>query len=249
MKILLTNDDGLEADGLQTLKRILSKYHEVIIVAPDGQRSASGHGITLKHPLILKEVRKNEYSCSGLPADCALMGLFEVLKDSPPDLVISGINHGANLGIDTYYSGTVAGAREACIRGFPAISISSCCDFYGDQREYHFEAAAILLLQLLDKGILQHFIPNEFVNLNIPNLPIDQIKQVEFASFGMRQFTSSFVKVGEDSYTYSSMSASYLKRDGSDCLSIVSKNISFTPLNIFEGVADREAWRDFLRSL
>ncbi len=249
MRILLTNDDGLEAEGLQVLKRVLNRRHQVIVVAPDGQRSASGHGITLKNPLQLNKVREHEYSCSGLPADCTLMGLFHVLKEDAPDLVISGINHGANLGIDTFYSGTVAGAREACIRGIPAISLSLCCDFYGSTIDNHFESAAELLLEMLEQGMLKHFISYEFININFPNLPRRELKGVELAGLGMRQFTSSFKQVADDRYTYDSMATQYLKIGGSDCLSIVSGKISFTPLNIFAGLSDRKVWQDFVTQL
>lgn len=248
MRILLTNDDGLEAEGIQSLKKILAAHHEVYLVAPDGQRSASGHGITLKEPLQLNEVRPREYACSGLPADCTLMGLFHVLKDTPPDLVISGINHGANLGIDSYYSGTVAGAREACIRGFPAISVSCCSDFYGDPLELHFETAANFILKFLEKGILSNFIPFEFLNVNVPNFPQKEIAGLELASMGMRQFTSSFNQTEEGHFTYSSSAVNYLKIDSSDCLSLVERKISLTPLNIFAGYADRKVWQDFVRS-
>lgn len=247
MKILLTNDDGINAEGIQVLKTVLSRKHQVVVVAPDGQRSASGHGITLKNPLVLSEVRNNEYTCSGLPADCTLMGLFHLLKNSPPDLVISGINHGANLGVDTYYSGTVAGAREACIRGFKAVSISCCTDFFGDSTNHHFTTAAEYLLRFLDAGMLDHLADYEFVNLNVPNLPSAEIEGVEVAGLGMRLFTSAFKELEKNHFAYDSSASNYLKLEGSDCLSIVSKKISLSLLNVFTGYTDKSAWRDFVR--
>jgi 5'-nucleotidase len=121
--ILLTNDDGIEADGLQFLHSELKKVGDVVVAAPARQQSAVSHCISLAIPLRIKSLGQNKYAVSGTPADSAFLGMFE-LCERLPDLVVSGINHGANVGTDLFYSGTVAGAMEAGMRGIPAISVS-----------------------------------------------------------------------------------------------------------------------------
>lgn len=122
MKLLLTNDDGVRADGLSILASTLSEIAEVYVVAPDRERSATSHSFTLFDPLRVEKVGTRVWSVSGTPADCAYLGLLEFCKGA--DLVISGINHGYNLGGDIFYSGTVAAAVEAAVRGVPAIAMS-----------------------------------------------------------------------------------------------------------------------------
>ena len=127
MKILLTNDDGIYAPGLWALYTALAADHDVSVIAPDRERSAVGHGITLNEPLRLTWVEVNGacsgYAVTGTPVDCVKLGLAEILKDRP-DMVISGINAGANVGMDINYSGTVSAAREAAVFGIPAIAVS-----------------------------------------------------------------------------------------------------------------------------
>lgn len=125
--ILLTNDDGIEAEGLQRLRAALRDFADVIVVAPDRERSAVSHGLTLRTPLTLQEAGENMYTLDGTPADCIIYALENVTPVAP-DLVISGINHGANLGDDIMYSGTVAAAREAAHRGLRALAVSQAYD-------------------------------------------------------------------------------------------------------------------------
>ncbi len=123
MKILITNDDGLDCEGIQVLARTLEKSHEVWVVAPDRNRSAVSHGITMTTPLRLRRISERVYTCSGVPADCTVNGLLAVIGEKP-DVVISGINQGANIGTDVIYSGTAAAARQASLYGLPAIALS-----------------------------------------------------------------------------------------------------------------------------
>ena len=122
MKILVTNDDGVRADGLAMLAAQLGDLGEVWVVAPDRERSAVGHSFTLHEPLRVVKLAERTYSVSGTPADCVYLGVLELCRGA--DLVLSGINHGYNLGADIFYSGTVAGAVEAALRGVPAIAVS-----------------------------------------------------------------------------------------------------------------------------
>lgn len=151
MKVLITNDDGINAKGIYVLAKEIEKEHEVIIAAPDNQRSACGHSITLTRPLIIKEVKlegveSKAYSVDGTPADCVRVAV-DKLVDGKVDIVISGINKGVNLGTDVIYSGTVSAAIEAAIYKTPSIAISS---EFKDEKE-NYEIAAKTVLSVLKK--------------------------------------------------------------------------------------------------
>ena len=125
MNILICNDDGVYATGIKKLRDSLKEIANVTVVAPLEERSTTGHTLTLDHPLRIVEIEENVFGCSGYPADCSLLGVAEIMKYQKPDLVVSGINRGANLGQDIFYSGTVAAAREAAFRDIKAIGVSS----------------------------------------------------------------------------------------------------------------------------
>lgn len=161
--ILLTNDDGIEAEGLLALERALSKLGTVVLVAPDEERSAVSHGLTIHRPIRAFEISQNHYALSGTPTDCVIFALRKVLPRRP-DLVVSGINHGPNLGDDVVYSGTVAGAREAAIHRLPALSVSAVVS---EETPFDFGQAAELVLWLIDE--LVPFPRGTFFNVNIPS--------------------------------------------------------------------------------
>ena len=140
MKILISNDDGVHADGIHFLNEELKKSFNTLVIAPHRERSSCGHGISLGEPLRVEKVKDSVFNCSGLPADCVLVGVGQLMKDDLPDIVISGINHGANLGQDRFYSGTIAAAREGAFRGFPSIAISLVTQSIKDVE--HFEVAS-----------------------------------------------------------------------------------------------------------
>jgi len=177
MKILLTNDDGYRAPGILALYHALIPDHEVILAAPDRERSAIGHGITLNQPLRMEGVDLNGggrgYAVSGTPADCVKLGLFD-LCDQPPDLVISGINAGSNTGININYSGTAGAAREAALNSLPSVAVSIQ---YGDVMDFKgmaaYMAAKAEQLACLDLG------PGIFLNINGPCIPMDKVKGVQ----------------------------------------------------------------------
>jgi 5'-nucleotidase len=125
--ILLTNDDGIEAEGLASLEQCVKGLADLIVVAPDRERSAVSHGLTIHSPLVLKQLEPHRYTLNGTPADCVVYAITHILS-IPPDLVVSGINHGANLGDDIMYSGTVAAAREASRHGIPSLALSQAYD-------------------------------------------------------------------------------------------------------------------------
>ncbi len=148
MNILLTNDDGYEARGINVLAERLSKDHRVYVIAPDGNRSAISHGITMYKPLRLRKVRENVWACSGKPADCSIVGIKSGFLPVRVDAVVSGINHGANLGTDVVYSGTCASAREAVLDGVPSVAVS--LDFVDGRLDF-FDGIADFVAKNIEK--------------------------------------------------------------------------------------------------
>jgi len=192
MKILLTNDDGINAPGIYALWRELRKIGEISIVAPETEQSAIGHAITLSNPLRLREVYRDSsfygYSVNGTPADCVKLGVTAIFKE-PPDIVISGINLGPNLGVDVMYSGTVSAATEGTIIGIPSIAVSLAI-----RREPDFRFAAAfaraLCLEVKEKSIPAGIL----LNVNIPAVPLAKVKGVKITRQGKARFKDTFEK-------------------------------------------------------
>lgn len=187
MRILLSNDDGIHAAGLNVLAETLLTDHELTIIAPDRDRTSCGHGITLGEPVRIKEMGADRYSCTGKPADCVLIGLGHLMRGNSPDLVLSGINHGANLGQDRYYSGTIAAAREAAFRNIPAIATSLVTKSVREVE--HFETAAKVIKHLINANIHKDLPPLSLININIPNLPWEELAGIELTELGFQEYT------------------------------------------------------------
>ncbi len=166
MKILLTNDDGIEAEGLQYLYEVLKKKAECFVVAPDQGRSCCSHGVTTHTSLEVVARRMNQWTVSGTPADCVRVGLLWL--DLKPDLVVSGINHGGNLGVDILYSGTAAGAREASLFGVPAMAISQYMQ-RGIDRDWDVSARRADIV--LENILMRESLGAGYWNVNLPALP------------------------------------------------------------------------------
>jgi len=182
--ILLTNDDGIVAEGLKTLEKALKDLAHLVVVAPDQERSAVSHGLTLRTQLHLKEVSADHYVINGTPADCVIFALRHLFVQ-PPDLVISGINHGANLGDDIMYSGTVAAAREAAHHGVPSIAISQAYD----DKPIRFKEGAEFARGMVE-AILRNGLSGE-ICLNV-NIPIRKIKGMKITRQGCAEHTPHF---------------------------------------------------------
>ncbi len=166
-RILVSNDDGIEAVGIRALAEALSDLGEVYVVAPDRERSATGHAFTLNHPLRVEEVEERWFSVDGTPADCVYLGLHKLIGEKP-DLVVSGINHGFNLGSDVFYSGTVAGAVEAALRQIPAIAVS-LEHRPGRSRQPERFAPAARFAHALARAVLERGLPTgTMLNVNVP---------------------------------------------------------------------------------
>ena len=186
MNILLTNDDGIYAPGLEALYRHLGLEHSVSVIAPDREQSAVGHGITLNEPLRVHPISLNNsfkgYAVSGTPADCIKMGVLEIL-DARPDMVISGINPGANVGVNINYSGTVAAAKEATLYGILAMAVS----IHGREVQSYDEAAAFT--KELAENVYAKGLPSgTFLNVNIPNRPLHGVAGIRISRLDMDFF-------------------------------------------------------------
>lgn len=191
MKILLCNDDGIHARGIAVLHKAIGDLGELLVVAPDVERSAAGHAITLSDPIKTISVEKNEQpfgtAVGGTPADCVKLALRLLHKDDPPGLVVSGINLGSNTGISVLYSGTVSAASEAAILGVPAIAISLCT--YLDP---HWDTAAKVAKEIVAK-VLENPLPDgTLLNVNIPNRPYSELKGMKAAHMGRSRFIEKF---------------------------------------------------------
>ena len=193
-KILITNDDGFDSPALLALVEALTPLAEVITVAPTLEKSACGHSLTLTKPLRFIELKPNFYKLDdGTPTDCVFLALHKIYKNEMPDLVISGINIGANMGEDITYSGTASGAMEAVFQGVPAIAISQ--DFSDDMSEkdgFNYELAQESIVQLVTKIFDGSFplSPRKFLNVNIPALTLSQSKGFKVTKTGSRVYSN-----------------------------------------------------------
>lgn len=165
MKILLTNDDSIQCQGIWVLKEYLEKldHHEIYTIAPEENQSGISHGITMRGPIRLRQKENRLWTCSGTPADCVIIGLLGDLEIKP-DLVISGINEGPNIGTDIVYSGTAAAARQGALHGIPSIAVS----MGSHTKPFHYETAAQFIIQNL-KVLLDLWEKDTFLNINVPN--------------------------------------------------------------------------------
>ncbi len=231
MKILITNDDGIHSEGLSVLAEVAGAFGDVVIVAPDRDQSGVSHAITLARPLRLQERGRARFALEGgTPADCIYVGVQHVLKDDRPDLVLSGINPGPNLGWDVLYSGTVAAAREAVLKGVPglALSLISGGEGYPFGEIKPYVAAAI-------RHVLAHPLPEfMYYNCNIPNPRVGPVKGLRGATLGKR-FYSNEILVRHDprgrEYLWIGGSDVHMPDvPGSDCNAIKQGWVSMTPL-------------------
>ncbi|HZG09210.1 MAG TPA: 5'/3'-nucleotidase SurE [Allosphingosinicella sp.] len=189
MRILLTNDDGVNARGLALLERIARTFSDdVWVVAPSEEQSGAGHSLTLTKPLRLRRLGERRFCVTGTPTDSVMMALAHVMKDGPPDLVLSGINRGANLGEDVTYSGTVSAAMEAALAGIPAIALSQVYARAGMGDEVPFGAAEAWAERALAPLLAEPMAPRTLVNINFPALAPDEVKGIRTVRQGFRDY-------------------------------------------------------------
>mgnify|MGYP000093120009 CR=1 FL=1 len=253
MKILLTNDDGINAPGIYALWRELRKIGEISIVAPETEQSAVGHAITLSNPLRLREVCRDGsfygYSVNGTPADCVKLGVTAIFRE-PPDILISGINLGPNLGVDVIYSGTVSAATEGTIIGIPSIAVSLAI-----RRDPDFCFAAAfaraLCLQVKEKGIPAGIL----LNVNIPAVPLAKVKGVKITRQGKARFKDTFEKRldprGNVYYWLTGETIREEEDEEADSKAVKDNYVSITPLHFdltaYPNICGLKEWDIFLK--
>ncbi|MFQ5580418.1 MAG: 5'/3'-nucleotidase SurE [Nitrospiria bacterium] len=252
--ILVSNDDGVHSPGLHCLAEVLKDLGDVTVIAPDRERNAASHALTLHKPLRVEAIQQKVFSVNGTPTDCVNLGVLHLLKGKIPDLVVSGINKGANLGDDVTYSGTVSAAMEGTLLGIPSIALSQM-DLdrtHHAQGKYYFETAAHFALRLarlvLEKGLEK----GRFLNVNVPNCPAEDIQGVRITSLGKRIFDKGSIHEqtdprGRKYYWIGLNGMTWEKgRKNTDQEAISHGMISVTPLHLdltdYRTVEDLGSW-------
>jgi len=228
MRILVSNDDGYQAKGIKQLTQTLSEIAEVVVVAPNENKSAASSSLTIGKPLEPIQIDENVFAIDATPSDCVHLALCGFLKKSI-DLVVTGINFGANLGDDVIYSGTVAGAIEGRFLGLPSIAIS----LTGWKCE-HFETAAIIakrLVEKIEKAPLSH---NTIINVNVPDVPIEEIKGIKSTRLGNRHMSEPSIQDQNDPSLYwiGENGPEADNGEGTDFYAVTNNFVSVTPLQI-----------------
>ncbi|MDH3305081.1 MAG: 5'/3'-nucleotidase SurE [Gammaproteobacteria bacterium] len=230
MKILVSNDDGYLATGINVLTDALERVADVVVVAPDRNRSAASSSLTLHTPLRVTEFAKNRYRVDGTPSDCVHLALTGFLEFEP-DLVVSGINHGANLGDDVIYSGTVAAALEGRFLGLPTIAVS----LVGRDLK-HFDTAARVASELVQKIDRAGIAPDVVLNVNVPNRPFEELQGIRATRLGFRHKSEQILKdsdpYGRPIYWVGPAGEGQDAGEGTDFHAIEQGSASVTPLRV-----------------
>lgn len=234
LKILLTNDDGIFAAGIRDLARALINVGDVFVVAPDRQRSASGHSITMHQPLRAKEVdfydlKVKAWAVSGTPSDCVKLAI-EALMLEKPDMIFSGINSGANLGTDVLYSGTVSAAIEGAIHGFSSVAVS-----LASHKDMDYSLAADFSKKLAQLIYDKNLPKDTLLNINVPDHNHGKVEGVHITTLGVRKYKNSFIeRIDPRGESYYWLGGEILDEDnpeGTDIYSIKNNFISVTPIH------------------
>ena len=230
MRILLSNDDGYFAPGIEALAEALSGLGDIVVVAPEQNRSGASNSLTLDRPLYLKKSANGFYFVNGTPTDCVHLAVTGML-DSLPDIIVSGINHGANMGDDTIYSGTVAAATEGYLLGIPSIAIS-LTSFEGK----NFETAGRVARELVERFMRQPILEPVLLNVNVPDIPYAELKGREVTRLGRRHKAEPVVKMisprNETVYWVGAAGAAADAGAGTDFNAVERGFVSITPLQI-----------------
>jgi 5'-nucleotidase len=238
MRILLTNDDGVHAEGLAALERVARRLSDdVWIVAPEHEQSGASRALTLSEPLRLRRLEPQRYAISGTPTDCVMLAVEELMKNARPDLVLSGVNRGHNTAEDVTMSGTVAGAIQGMALGVPAIALSQSLTVFHDDEVALFETAEAFAPGIIQR-LLQAGWPNDVViNINFPNRKPEDVESVEVTSQGRRDMHNMKAEKrtdlrGRDYYWMGFTARRPVVADGTDLAAVLGGRISVTPLHI-----------------
>ncbi len=243
-RILVTNDDGINAEGLKVLRETLSLKWEVLVVAPDREQSAVSHALTLHQPLRVSKVDGSAYSVEGTPTDCVMLAICEFFKDEI-DLVVSGINHGSNLGDDVTYSGTVAAAIEGTLLGIPSVAVSLVW-----KNGEHLRAASDFVTRIVEKLFAEDMPEDTFLNVNIPDIPPDEIKGVRVTKLGRRLYRDPIEKGsdprGKPYYWIGGQVSTWSGGEDTDFEAVGKAYISVSPLHLdltnYKAMGELRSW-------
>lgn len=244
-RLLCTNDDGIHARGLEVLAEAAATLGEVHTVAPDREQSGSSHSLSLHRPLRVTRIDPTRYTVDGTPTDCVLIAVSDLL-DARPDFVLSGVNHGSNMGEDVLYSGTVAAAMEGTILGIPSVAVS----YVGDSIPV-LESYGRLLADVLGRLVERPDFPEEtFFNINLPDIPADRIEGIRITALGRRVYSDSVTRSAdprEGDYVWIGGGKSHWRgREDSDFRAIEAGYVSVTPLHLdltnFRLIEEVRAW-------
>ena len=228
MHILVSNDDGYRAPGLSAMVEAVSDFGEVTVIAPNQDRSGASNSLTLTVPIRVEQIENGYFVCSGTPTDCVHLGITGLMPQEP-DMIISGINNARNLGDDVLYSGTVGAAMEGRFLGLPAIAVSLA----GDD-PIHFDTAGNVVRQLLEKMLQTPLSPSTILNINVPDLPRDQISGWQATRLGGRDRACPAIRardpVGKDIYWIGAAGVEQDAGPGTDFFAIAQGYVSITPL-------------------
>tara|TARA_B100000513_G_scaffold88177_1_gene36925 strand:- start:115 stop:897 length:783 start_codon:yes stop_codon:yes gene_type:complete len=243
-RVLISNDDGIHAPGIKVLEdAVRAVAREVWVVAPETEQSATSHSLTLRRPLRIRKVSDHRYAVDGTPTDSVLLGVNRVMKDLRPDIVMSGVNRGGNLGEDVHYSGTVAAAMEGSLLGIPSVALSQ---EYDDNRNVIWETSVQWVPKVLEKLADYAFHPGDLLNINLPDCRPDEVQGMEVTRQGRRKIGGE-IQEGRDprgeAYYWVGVQRDEEKfQEGTDLDACRRNVISFTPLTL-----DLTAGRDLDR--
>jgi len=230
-RVLITNDDGYFSDGIKALFNELYRTDMVVLVAPDREQSASSHSLTLNHPLRMHKLDKYRYFTDGTPTDCVMLALQVVLGKRQPDFIVSGINHGANMGDDITYSGTVAAAMEGAILKIPSIAVSMV-----DYRPgMPMKRAARFVRRLLDAYAGFQLEPGTFLNVNLPPENGRPYRRYQFTSQGSREYKDVVIRKNDPrgrDYYWIGGHPRWRRRKGTDFVTVKAGLVSITPMKL-----------------
>ena len=233
-RVLLSNDDGINAPGLKMLEGVMRKLaREVWVIAPETEQSAASHSLTLRQPLRIRKVSTRRFAVNGTPTDSVLLGVSQAMKDNPPDLVISGVNRGGNLGEDVSYSGTVAAALEGTLLGFPAIALSQVTR---DQHPTKWSTAEHWIEKVLAGLVGLSFPENVMMNVNFPDVAAASVTGIEVTRQGKRKIggdlTPGVDPRGEPYFWVGPQRVEDRYRKGTDLEATTRGAVSITPLTV-----------------
>ncbi len=238
MRILVTNDDGIHAPGLKICEEIARALSDdVWIIAPEHDQSGVSHSLSLNDPLRLRQIGDRHYAVKGTPTDCVIMGARHVLSDKPPDLVLSGVNRGRNAAEDVLYSGTVAGAKEACVLGIPAFALSQAHSAQNKHNPF-WQTAIKHAPQIIDRVLRQGMPRDVLVNVNFPDCAPGAVKGVSVSSQGKRNQQLLHIDARHDGrgnpYYWIAYARGVVptKEDGTDLAALSDNRIAVTPLRL-----------------